>query len=474
MVITMTENIKNQLFSYIDDQREGMINTLSKLISYPSYQQDAEDGAPFGRAVRDCLDCALDVCESFGFNTGNFDGYAGTASFTDSEPELGILAHLDVVPEGTGWTGSPYEARIADGKLFGRGAIDDKGPAVAVIYAMKALKDLGLPLKKSFKLILGTNEENGSADLEYYFKKEAPPKYTFTPDGNYPVINIEKGMIRCFFGAKTHSSIYPRMLMELEGGTVINAVPEGAYAVVGGVSADEIKEAIAKLSSPATLSIKDFGGCIRIDAKGQSAHASTPEMGKNAITSLVSLLASLNLQDEAGQKMKTLSKLFPYGETNGRSLNIDLCDKESGSLTCVLSVISYQAGELNCAIDIRLPASYRVADVKERLIPSLENGGFEISKFSGAEPHSVSSESAFVKTLLKVYEDVTGEKGECIAIGGGTYVHEIEGGVAFGAEFIGEDNHMHSADEFIQIDQLVLNAKMFALAIYEICNSEEL
>lgn len=467
-------DIKSMIFSKIDGERDNMIASLSKLISYPSVQGEAAPGAPFGRPVSECLECALDICRSFGFETRNFEGYAGTATFTAGEPELGILAHLDVVPEGTGWTSDPYTARIADGKIFGRGAIDDKGPAVSVIYAMKALKELDLPMKRGFRLILGTNEENGSADLAYYFKKEAPPKYTFTPDGSYPLINIEKGMIRCTFSAKAAQPMNEKALMELQGGTVINAVPEAAYAVVGGLGADVINKAISELDCDAEFSLKDFCGCIRIDCKGRSAHASTPSMGKNAITALISLISALPLQDDGTKKIRSLAKLFPYGETDGASLGINLKDKESGSLTEVLSIISFEAGQLECSMDIRLPATNTVKDVTDILIPTLENAGFTIEKCGGAEPHMVSSDSEFVKTLLNVYEEVTGEKGECIAIGGGTYVHEIEGGVAFGAEFDGIDYHMHSADEFIPIDQLVLNAKMFALAIYEICNSEEL
>lgn len=463
------ENIKQKIFDYIDSQRDEMISTLSELISFPSVKGKPAPGAPFGADAAKCLERALQICESFGFNTRNFEGYVGTASYTEGEPELGILAHLDVVPEGTGWTGEPYKARIADGRLYGRGAIDDKGPAVAVIYAMKALKDLNIPLKKGFKLILGTDEENGSSDLEYYFTKEKPPKYSFTPDGNYPVINIEKGMIRANFGVKAAQPFSARALMELSGGTVVNAVPQSAYAVLGGVAVSEIEKAAKAVDLPVKFTTKDFGGCVRIDAEGKSAHASTPEIGANAITALIRLISELHLTDDASLRISKLSKLFPYGETNGESLNIKMSDDESGTLTCVLSIISFEAGELSCSIDIRLPASYTVADVTSKLIPTLESADFKVEKCGGAEPHKVSADSPFVQKLLEVYEDVTGEKGECIAIGGGTYVHEIEGGVAFGAEFLGEDNHMHSPDEFIKLDQLTLNAKMFALAIAKIC-----
>ncbi len=462
------DNTKEKLFAYIDTLEGEMISTLSELISFPSYQQEPAEGAPFGVPVRECLDHALAVCESFGMKTKNFDGYAGTVTFTDGEPELEILAHLDVVPEGTGWTSDPYTARISGGKLYGRGAIDDKGPAVSVIYAMKALKDLGIPLKKGVRLILGTNEENGSGCMRYYFSKEKPTKYSFTPDGNYPVINIEKGMIRGTFECEIPIQD-GRTLLEFHGGKIVNAVPELASAVVKGVSADEISKAVTELGSEVWFALSENGDCITIEAHGVSAHASMPSMGKNSVTALLALLDKLNLDGEIGEKIKSLCELFPYGETNGKSVGIDFKDEQSGELTCLLSILDYENGKLAGCNDIRLPVSFTVNDILNVYKPTLEAKGFSTHRSMGMEPHYVPSDSPFVQTLLGVYEEVTGEKGECIAIGGGTYVHDIEGGVAFGAEFMGEDNHMHSADESIKISQLVLNAKMFALAILRVC-----
>lgn len=467
----MDSTVKNKIFDYIESEKENMIASLSDLIAYPSYQQEPSDGAPFGRPVRECLDRALEICSGFGLVTRNFDGYAGTVELPgyNCEPELGILSHLDVVPEGTGWTSDPYKARVDDGKIYGRGAIDDKGPSVAVIYALKAIKELGIPLKRGVRLILGTNEENGSADMKYYLSKQPAPKYTFTPDGNYPVINIEKGMIRGYFSADIMPSASPKTILELSGGTVINAVPESAYAVIGGTSVSEAEAAIRRMSCGVSFSVKDFGGCIRIDACGKSAHASTPELGKNAVTALIKLLTFMDIRDDASRKLSSLSKLFPYGETDGSSLGIAQSDELSGALTCVLSIINYQAGKLEFKIDIRLPATSSVANVMDKLLPAAAGAGFRLDGHMGSEPHCVSEDTPFVRKLLSVFEEVTGKKGECIAIGGGTYVHEIEGGVAFGPEFIGDDNHMHSADEFIKEDDLIFNAKMFALAILRIC-----
>ena len=451
-----------------------MVATLCELISYPSYQQEAGEGAPFGKPVRDCLDKALEICESFGFKTKNYDGYVGTAEFTENDAVLGILGHLDVVPEGTGWTHEPFNAHVCDGKVFGRGSIDDKGPCVAVMYAMKALKDLGVPLKNGVRLILGTNEENGSGDLEHFEKVASMPKWLFTPDGNYPVINIEKGMIRGWFVREVTACNSAKKLLSFHSGKTINAVPELANATVCGVTEEEIKAAVSALNPMCEVNVTEAEDSLRIDVKGKSAHASTPALGDNALTCLLAILAEIDIGDEAADLLKNLSRIYPYNETDGLSAGLKMSDEVSGGLTMVLSVLDYDGKIIDGKLDIRFPVCSSVNEVSGILTQTLNGAGFNNVKAGGAEPHYVDSNSAFVKTLLGVYEDMTGEKGECIAIGGGTYVHHTEGGVAFGAEFPGEDNHMHGADEFMTIDSLLLNAKMFALAIYKVCNNEEL
>lgn len=469
----MAQFDKEKVFSYIDSMKDDMIKTLCELISYPSTQREKEEGAPFGRPVRECLDHALSVLSKMGFKTENVEGYVGTADFDEKGPILGILGHLDVVPEGTGWTHEPYNAHVCDGKIFGRGSIDDKGPCVAVMYALKALKDLGIPLERGVRLILGTNEENGSGDLEYYEKVATMPKWLFTPDGNYPVINIEKGMVRGGFKYVANDSP-ERKLIAFHSGKTINAVPELSHAIVSGIEKEEIEKAIACVGASCEVKISETEGGIRIDTKGKSAHASTPEIGDNSLTCLLEILSSLSLEDEVSKILTSLSKIYPYGETNGKSAGLEAYDEISGGLTMVLSVLDYENGALSGAIDIRFPICEKLSGITKKLEKALNGAGLKELSIHGVEPHYVDSNSAFVQTLLGVYEEITGEKGECIAIGGGTYVHHTEGGVAFGAEFIGEDNHMHGADEFITIDSLLLNAKMFALAIVNVCNNEEL
>ena len=428
----------SEIRKYLESHKDEMLGLLSELVAIPSVQGEALEVKPFGEEPARALAFMLEKCREYGFAVENVDNYAGSADFGAPEPELAILSHLDVVPAGSGWSSDPFTLTADGDKLIGRGAIDDKGPAVAALFALRAVRELGIPLKKGVRLIFGTNEENGSADLAYYRSKRELPPMVFTPDGEYPVINAEKGMLRVYFSAPfNNGAIYD------EGG-VINAVPQlCSYDV--------------RLEENGDVSL-NYG-----KIKGVSAHASTPEKGENAITKF------LTFNNYGVPMLKKLAELFPHGEFNGKSCGLGFSDPISGEMTCVLSILYTKEGRLHGGIDIRFPLDRKKAEISDIICGKLREAGFDIDSCEGVEPHCTDENSTFVQALLKTYERVTGEKGHCIAIGGGTYVHEIEGGVAFGAEFPGKDYHMHSPDEFITVGELLKNAELMAEAIIEIC-----
>ncbi len=450
----------DKIFSYIDGHTEEMVSDLRRLVSIPSVMGEPAENAPFGREPAKALAEMLDMCEKAGLSVRNIGGYMGTADFYPAEktPELGILCHLDVVPEGGGWSVPPFELTERGGRLYGRGAIDDKGPAAAVLYAVKALKANGTRLGKNLRLIFGTNEENGSADLELYRKKEKLPEMLFTPDGSYPVINTEKGMLRISYKARVNDKI-----IRIQGGRAVNAVPEYAEAVLTGVD-ENIPASFGKYKGIA-FSCERLGKTLKISAKGKSAHASLPETGANAVTALLAAVSDIC----GDSSCAALAEMFPFGETDGFSEGIKCSDKLSGGLTSVLSMVSCSDGVLEAKQDVRFPAGKSSGDILGLIRKAAEKAGLEMKADMVSEPHHVPGDSEFVQKLLTVYERVTGEKGYCVAIGGGTYVHETEGGVAFGAEFPGEENNMHGADESVSVECLVKNAKIFAAAICELC-----
>lgn len=455
------------LKTFIENHTEQMLDSIAKLIKIPSVMGNAEENAPFGKPCADALKAALEIAEGMGFSVKNFDNYVGTAEYIPEGAEgvgLAVLCHLDVVPSGSGWTYPPFECTRSGDIIIGRGVIDDKGPAMAALYALYAVKEQKIPLKKGIRIIFGTNEENGSADLEYYEKCEAYPEKVFTPDGSFPVINIEKGMLRSFFGGDVSENAED-FIISVKGGTVANAVPESAEAVIKPEFAEAARKAISEDKSGVEFTVTDSGS---ITAKGRSAHASTPESGINAIVGLMGLLCKISDgKSEKAKKLSEILKIFPMGETDGKSLGLKCSDEKSGALTSVFSIFEMSDGHLKGTLDVRFPTCLTLAEVKSAEEKAFSTFGCKIENSMGDEPHITDENSDFIRTLLSVYEKHTGGKGRCLAIGGGTYVHNIKGGVAFGAEFGDTDYHMHGADEFVPVKELVMQAAMYADAMAE-------
>lgn len=445
---------------FVKEKAPEMIKLLGHLIAYKSVMDTPQIGMPFGKEAAAALDAVLSAAKKLGFDTRNIDGYCGVADYLPegcSDIKLGILCHLDVVPAGEGWTLPPYFLTEKDNRLYGRGATDDKGPAVSALYALYAVRTLCPSLKHGVRLIFGTNEENGSADIAHYLTKEKMPPMVFTPDASYPVINCEKGMIRLSLAGKLSDKV-----KGISGGDVINAVPARAKAIVGAEYLDILTKAAADISE---VSVSCEDGMTAVEFNGKAAHASIPDGGINAITGLLDFLARY-IKDDT---VCALSRLFKFGHNDGSGVGIKMCDDQSGALTAVLSLAHTEGEKLVCGVDIRFPLCGSLDMIHNKIEGALSGTGITLCEFNGTEPHYTDPSGELVSALLKAYKDVTGEVGECIAIGGGTYVHEIDGGVAFGVEHDGTDYHIHGADEFVPIDEFIQNTVIFAKAIEEIC-----
>lgn len=457
---------------WLEQHFEEMTADLADLVKIPSVKGKEEPGAPFGKEVSKALDRMLELAHSYGFNASRIEDCMGVVSFGGSEgqkADLGVLAHLDVVPAGEGWGHDPFTMRRESGKLIGRGVIDDKGPGLAALYALRAIKEICGETGKKVELLFGTDEENGSGDLKRYLAGHELPPMLFTPDGGFPVINVEKGMMRTTFGTAVKSEGGIRV-KELHGGVAVNALPAKAAAVLEGEGLEAVlATGVAQNCGNVEIEVELEGSSAAITAKGCSAHASTPEKGENALTGLLSYLDTLNLAGDTGVIIKSLAELFPHGDWQGKALGVAVEHEKFGHLTHVFSVLEWKNGSLEGRTDMRFPPDVVLEDMKSKVKSALTAKGFEVRDQIGDAPHQVPEESEFVKTLLEVYTQQTGEKGYCVAIGGGTYVHNTAGGVAFGPVFPNsEDNRLHGVDEFITEESLLLNAKLYAQALYRL------
>lgn len=464
---------KSKIDRFIDAHRREMVEDIETLCRIDSTKGSYRAGMPYGQGCFEALRAALHLGECYGFSINNYDNYVGTIDLNDGEKQLDILAHLDVVPAGDGWTVTkPFSPVEKDGKIYGRGTADDKGPAVAALYAMRAVKELGIPLERNVRLILGTDEECGSSDIEHYYNVEKEAPMTFSPDAEFPVINIEKGHFHGKFTAEfKKSEALPRMI-SFESGTKSNVVPGKAYALFQGLDGEKTEELSNSLEEELgiTFEVSSQDGCLKIEAIGENGHASTPWKGRNALTGLLALIERLPLA-ECGQleKVRALNRMMPHGDWLGTNLGIAARDELSGELTLAFSMLEIGEESLSGEFDSRCPICCNEANTLKPAKKRMEAEGFKFLTKSMVPPHHVPGDSQFVTTLLDAYEHYTGKKGECLAIGGGTYVHNLKNGVAFGASMPGTDNHMHGPDEFAVIDDLLTAAKIFAQVIVEVC-----
>lgn len=452
---------------YFTHNKNNMIESLGRLVAINSVKGEEKPGKPFGEGPAACLEEGIAICEELGLQARNLEGYVGCADLNDHETRLHILGHLDIVGAGDGWDTPPFELTEKDGCLYGRGTDDDKGPVIAALYAMKAIKDLEIPMEYNVRLIMGTDEESGSADIAYYYEKQPHAPYTFSPDGDFPVVNIEKGSFRPKFSRKfIKTSVFPR-LVQISGGERFNVVPASARALIEGLTKAEL-EAYAATGCPEDcIWAIDDEKCLRVT--GKSAHASTPDEGANAITALIRILSLMPLAPcDSSDAIAALNRLLPHGDLEGNALGIAQKDELSGTLTLAFSILELNEDGMNGIFDSRVPICATEKNCQDVAQGALEAAGFDCEGVQ--EPaHHTPEDSAFIQTLLNCYEQYTGRKGECLAIGGGTYVHDIEGGVAFGAAMPDFQSNLHGANERLRIEDWITAAEIFTQVMIDLC-----
>ena len=447
--------MEKKVYDLIDSYQDAYTEMLKGWIRIPSVKDKAEAGAPFGGEVRRMLDTAVADARSLGFEARNFDGYACDVTLGGADEKIAVLGHLDVVPVGDGWTKPPFEGLTENGRMYGRGTNDDKGPALAALFAMKAIQDAGIPLKKSIRLILGCDEESGWEDMAYYSAHERIPDVGFSPDASFPLINTEKGMLELTLRAPEAKA--GLKILEFATGDRINVIPgECKTLVEGGAETAARAEAYAKKTGlPYTAEITDRG--VLLTATGIPGHSAYPEGKRNAIGMMLLLLKELGAEGP----IATLAEAVGM-ENNGAGLGCACRDEVSEALTCNMGILRLENGAWYGTLDMRCPVTADLERLRRNAVTHLP--GFEI----GAEmkaPHHVPADSGLVRSLLAAYEEETGLKGKPMSTGGGTYAKVLKQGVAFGALFPDEEDLAHQADEYEEIDRLMLAMRIYANAL---------
>jgi len=455
--------------------KKEMLKTLATLIKIPSVKNDPGPNMPYGKDVFDALMYMLDQAERMDLESVNLFGRAGYVVYGTGEENLAIIVHLDVVPAGDGWHTPPFEATEKEGRVYGRGAVDNKGPAVAALYALYALKESCISLNKGVRLIFGCDEESGWDDIDYYLKNYPEPEMVVSPDASFPIINAEKGLVHFTLTKKTRRSDAPLSIRELSGGTRANIVPNNASCVLQ-APYEIIEEAVKHFGEdiPAGIKAEKKENGVRIEVTGKAAHGSTPAEGVNAIAYLIAFLNTLPLAlGEVENFVYTMAELVGT-QIDGTNLGIRMKDEKFGELTVNLGTIKLTEEGISATLDIRYPVGADGKLIIETVKQRFAAYGIGAEAPHAMDSHYVPEDSPLVLSLKEVYQNCFEKEAECLCSSGATYARAFKNGVAFGPIAHDAPQTEHGPDEYIEVDDLVKLSEVLACTMIKICGGETL
>ncbi len=438
------------------NSRQELLENLDKFVAINSVfdANTVDKNNPFGKGVSKALGFIEKLARNDGFTVTNYENKVVEILCGEGK-NITILAHADVVPAGTGWNQDPFKMVDHGDRLTGRGVADDKGPLLAAYYAMKAIRDNHLQGDYQIRFIVGGNEESGSAGVEYYFNKlkKVQPDFGFSPDAEYPLIFAEKGIVN--FEVKKKLSL--KHVYSIDGGEASNSVIEKCVVVL-----DYDTDFITYLDDGRydVDYIRD-GDKLIVTFNGKAAHGSTPENGFNAGMAAIKCLANYFTNKDLLQLYACYSNLQGYGlDAFGNS-------DEMGHNSLNVGIIKYDGKEFEMVVNFRYVDTCDIEDIKRNI--KEHSKPFTINFLGESKLLHYPKESVLVQTLLKAYQDETGDlKSEPKAIGGGTYAKEANNIVAFGMEFPGWNSNMHSPGEQVRKADLFKSLSIYAKAIVDL------
>ncbi|MDR0515135.1 MAG: Sapep family Mn(2+)-dependent dipeptidase [Coriobacteriaceae bacterium] len=423
------EAFSTEIDGFIERNWEQLVADIAELVRIPSIEEPdkAAPGAPYGPGPALALEAALALARRLGLDPHNCDGHIGYADYPGArKTQLGIIGHVDVVPAGIGWDFEPFDVTRKDGYLVGRGCLDDKGPSVLALYAVRFLIErsqrTGEPLPYTVRFIFGANEESGMSDVGYYRSHFPDPVFVITPDADFPVCYGEKGG----YDARITSKPLPKdaVICDFKGGTATNAVP-GQATVLLQVGAEG-------LEPTDRITVIEEGERTRLTATGIGGHASLPEGTVNAIGLLVDYLLEHGLCTAEERSFLEFQQRL-LSAHDGRSVGVQASDEAFGPLTLIGGTVALDKDRrIIQTIDIRYPTSITEGQITDIIGGAARAIGAEFENTLLMPPFLIDPDSQVIQALREGYNEAAGEEREPFTIGGGTYAREFTAGASFG------------------------------------------
>ena len=450
--------LRTAVDEFVERNREALLADIKRLVDIPSVEGTPAPGKPFGEGPAAALEEALKMAAEMGLETNNCEGYMGWAQLKgESDRQIATITHLDVVPQGNGWTADPFDMQVKEDWIIGRGVADDKGPSVLCLYALKFLKEHNIPLRYTVRALLGANEETGMKDVDYYLEHYPAPAFCFSPDAEFPLCNGEKGG---FNGEIVSEPLGEGNLLEFTGGVAHNVVPDRASCLV--------KADFQALQEREGITLEQENGAVRIRGWGKGGHAAMPQGTVNAIGLIVDYLLDNQLcTPKETAFLERLRKL--HQATDGSGVGVAASDDAFDPLTIIGGMIVLKDGRLRQDLDSRFPTSITGQEIEARLNQAFEGCG-HVEGASWREPFYISADAEPIQALLKTYNEVTGEDAKPFTMGGGTYARHFPCAVSFGPERADTvlpefGGPMHGANEAAQISRLLEALKIYILSL---------
>ncbi|KUO65868.1 MAG: dipeptidase [Gracilibacter sp. BRH_c7a] len=462
----------DQFKETVSSAKDEMIKALQDCLKIKS--TTGTDG------VHKALDFYLNLAKDMGFTVKNIEKLGGLIEFGQGPKTIGLIVHLDTVPEGSGWSFPPFEGQIQNGKIYGRGAIDDKGPAIATLYALKAIKDSDSQLQNKFQIIVGIDEEDVWTTTPQLLKKIKEPDFSFVPDSKFPLVIAEKGLIWLELAHDFNKQAIPKkslsmIIKNMQGGGSLNIVPESCEALLTGdiqlLSQVKTKLADYLNKTKSNIRIEENGSDIKLVSQGKSAHAFNCQEGINAIAQLILFLNELDINTQQKEFLSIYSKKIGM-ECFGESLGIQMEDKVSGKLTISPGEVLMNDTMVKLKVDLRFPATSTLDSVKRKVLQAFQEFSGDIKILDSLESLSFPEDDPHITKLMQVYKDYTGDtEAKPLGMGGTTFAKAFKNAVAFGPTFPGMAKVEHQPDEYMEIDHLIRCTEIYALAINELGKS---